>query len=61
MSDQVVFVAVGFTDARSFLPHYLDEVAYPNISSTTLSVAAPIVCAPNLAFYVGQNLDRSTL
>ena len=45
---------MGFTDACSFLPHYLDEVAYPNISSTMLTVAALIVCPPNRAFYVGQ-------
>jgi len=34
-----------------FLLHYLDKLVYPNISPTTLTVAAVIVCALNLAFY----------
>jgi len=34
-----------------FLLHYLDKLVYPNISPTTLTVAAVIVCALNFAFY----------
>jgi hypothetical protein len=34
-----------------FLLHYLDELVYQDISSTTLTTAAVIVCALNLAFY----------
>jgi|SRR5215472_6469042 len=34
-----------------FLLHYLDKLVYPNISPTTLTDAAVIVCALNLAFY----------
>jgi Protein of Unknown function (DUF2784) len=34
-----------------FLLHYLDKLVYPDISSTTLTTAAVIVCALNLAFY----------
>ena len=50
----VVFVAVGFTDVCSILPHDLDELVYPNISPTALTVAALIVGAPKFAFYGGQ-------
>ncbi len=34
-----------------FLLHYLDKIVYPDISATTLTIAAVIVCALNLAFY----------
>jgi uncharacterized protein DUF2784 len=34
-----------------FLLHYLDKLVYPDISSTTLTTAAVIVCGLNLAFY----------
>jgi hypothetical protein len=34
-----------------FLLHYLDKLVYPDISSTTVTTAAVIVCALNLAFY----------
>ena len=37
-----------------FLLHCLDELVYPNISPTMLTVAAVTVCALNLAFYGWQ-------
>lgn len=37
-----------------FLLHYLDELVYPDISSTILTIAAVIICALNLAFYGRQ-------
>ena len=37
-----------------FLLHYLDKLVYPDISSTTLTIAAVIVCTLNLAFYGWQ-------
>jgi phage tail protein X len=37
-----------------FLPHYLDKLVYPDISATTLTVAAVIICVLNLAFYGRQ-------
>ena len=47
-----------------FLLHYLDKVIYPDISPTVLTVAALIVCALNLGFYiwrlwVGQRIRSS--
>ena len=37
-----------------FLLHYLDKVIYPDISATTLTITAVIICALNLALYVQQ-------
>jgi hypothetical protein len=37
-----------------FLLHYLDKLVYPDISSTTLTIAGVLVCALNLAFYGRQ-------
>ena len=37
-----------------FLLHYMDKLVYPQISSTTLTVAGVIVCAFNLALYGRQ-------
>jgi Protein of Unknown function (DUF2784) len=37
-----------------FLLHYLDELVYPNISATVLTVAGVIICLLNLAFYGRQ-------
>jgi hypothetical protein len=37
-----------------FLLHYLDKVIYPDISATTLTVTAVIICGLNLALYVRQ-------
>lgn len=34
-----------------FLLHYLDKLIYPDISSSALTIAAPIVCVLNLGFY----------
>jgi Protein of Unknown function (DUF2784) len=34
-----------------FLLHYLDQLVYPDISATVLTVAGVLVCALNLAFY----------
>ena len=47
-----------------FLLHYLDKLIYPEISLTVLTVAALIVCALNLGFYiwrlwVGQRIRSS--
>jgi hypothetical protein len=37
-----------------FLLHYLDQLVYPDISATILTVAGVIICALNLAFYGRQ-------
>src|SRR3989442_3108094 len=37
-----------------FLLHYLDKVIYPDISATTLTITAVIICGVNLALYVRQ-------
>lgn len=37
-----------------FLLHYLDKLIYPDISPTVLTAAGVVVCAFNLALYVGQ-------
>jgi hypothetical protein len=37
-----------------FLLHYLDKLAYPDISATVLTVAGVLVCVLNLAFYGWQ-------
>ena len=37
-----------------FLLHYMDKVVYPDISTTTLTVAGMLVCAVNLAIYCRQ-------
>lgn len=37
-----------------FLLHYLDKLVYPDISATLLTIAAVIICALNLGFYVRQ-------
>ena len=37
-----------------FLLHYLDKVIYPDISPTTFTITAVIVCALNLVLYVRQ-------
>ena len=37
-----------------FLLYYLDKLVYPDISSSTLTTAAVIVCALNLAYYGRQ-------
>jgi|SRR5215472_10087544 hypothetical protein len=37
-----------------FLLHYLDELVYPDISPTILTVAGVLVCAFNLALYARQ-------
>jgi hypothetical protein len=41
-------------DQGGFLLHYLDKLVYPDISSTTLTTAAVIVCTLNLAYYGRQ-------
>ena len=41
-------------DQGGFLLHYLDRLVYPDISSTTLTTVAVIICALNLAFYGRQ-------
>src|SRR5271169_779590 len=41
-------------DHGGFLLRYLDKLVYPDISPTTLTTAAVIVCALNLAFYARQ-------
>src|SRR6266542_5424438 len=43
-----------------FLLHYLDRVIYPDISATTLTITAVIICALNLALYVRQIAIQST-
>ncbi len=43
-----------------FLLHYLDKVIYPDISATTLTITAVIICALNLALYVRQIAIQST-
>jgi Protein of Unknown function (DUF2784) len=37
-----------------FLLHYLDNLVYPDISGTVLTVAGVSICALNLAFYGRQ-------
>ena len=37
-----------------FLLHYLDKLVYPDISTTTLTVAGVTVCLLNLALYAWQ-------
>ena len=37
-----------------FLLHYLDQLVYPDISATVLTVAGVTICALNLAFYGRQ-------
>lgn len=37
-----------------FLLHYLDELVYPDISATVLTVAGVLVCVLNLALYGRQ-------
>ena len=37
-----------------FLLHYMDNLVYPNISATALTVAGVIICAFNLAIYGRQ-------
>ena len=37
-----------------FLLHYLDKVIYPDISATTLTITAVIICGLNLTVYVRQ-------
>ena len=37
-----------------FLLHYLDKLVYPDISTTTLTMAGVIVCAFNLTLYGSQ-------
>ena len=41
-------------DHGGFLLHYLDKLVYPDISSTTLTIAKVIICALNLAYYGRQ-------
>jgi len=43
-----------------FLLDYLDRVIYPDISATTLTITAVIICALNLALYVRQIAIQST-
>ena len=37
-----------------FLLHYLDKVIYPDISTTTLTITAVIICSLNLVIYARQ-------
>jgi hypothetical protein len=37
-----------------FLLHYLDQLVYPDVSATVLTVGGVIICALNLAFYGRQ-------
>jgi len=37
-----------------FLLHYLDKLVYPDVSTTTLTVAGVTVCLLNLALYAWQ-------
>jgi hypothetical protein len=37
-----------------FLLHYLDDLVYPNISATVLTVAGVLVCVLNLGIYSRQ-------
>jgi len=37
-----------------FLLHHLDDLVYPDISSTVLTVAGVVICLLNLAFYARQ-------
>lgn len=37
-----------------FLLHYLDKVIYPDISATTLTITAVIICSLNLVIYARQ-------
>src|SRR3989442_15488248 len=37
-----------------FLLHYLDKVIYPDISATTLTITAIVICGLNLALYLRQ-------
>lgn len=37
-----------------FLLHYLDKVIYPDISATTLTITAVIICGLNLVIYARQ-------
>lgn len=37
-----------------FLLYYLDKLVYPDISPATLTTAAVVICALNLAFYGWQ-------
>jgi hypothetical protein len=37
-----------------FLLHYLDQLVYPDVSATVLTVGGVIICALNLAFYCRQ-------
>ena len=39
-----------------FLLHYMDQLVYPDISATVLTVAGVLVCALNLALYARQLL-----
>jgi hypothetical protein len=39
---------------RGFLLHYLDQLVYPDISATVLTLAGVLVCVLNLAFYGRQ-------
>jgi hypothetical protein len=44
-----------------FLLHYLDKLVYPNISSSTLTVAGVTVCGLNLAFYLWQTWTAANI
>ena len=37
-----------------FLLHYLDNLVYPDISASVLTVAGVVICALNLMFYARQ-------
>jgi hypothetical protein len=39
-----------------FLLHYLDKIIYPDISATTLTIAAVTICGVNLILYAWQML-----
>jgi hypothetical protein len=41
-------------DHGGFLLHYLDELVYPDISATALTIAGVLICVLNLAFYGRQ-------
>jgi hypothetical protein len=41
-------------DQGGFLLHYLDRLAYPDISSRMLTLAGVLICAANLGFYDRQ-------
>ena len=43
-----------------FLLHYLDKLVYPDIPIIWLTVAAVVVCAANLGFYMWQLLRAKT-